>query len=208
MIKGDFDRAAADYSEAVRLDPKYAGGYVSRADLYLAKGEFDRAIADYSEAIRLSPKYSYAYRNRGVANLYAGAPAKALADVNQASEIDPKSGYHALWLDIVGQRNNLPSRLAASITTIDMTTWPAPVLRMLLGQLTPAAVLAAADGADESDKQSRRCDANFYAGIVGLRQQAKDEAARLFQLAMDNCLRTYVEWSAANAELKALGKSP
>ena len=44
--KGDHDRAIADYSEAIRLDPKDARAVTSRGVAYDAKGDHDRAIAD------------------------------------------------------------------------------------------------------------------------------------------------------------------
>src|SRR5262245_40672190 len=54
--RGDFDRAIADYSEVIRLDPKSASAYGGRGLAYFDKGDFDRAIADYNEAIKLDPK--------------------------------------------------------------------------------------------------------------------------------------------------------
>ena len=61
------DRAIADYTEAIRLDPKYANAYSNRGVAYSDKGDKDRAIADFTEAIRLDPKYADAYNNRGFA---------------------------------------------------------------------------------------------------------------------------------------------
>ena len=127
--KGDFDRAIANYGEAIRLDPKYAYAYNNRGNVYYQKHDENRAIADYSEAIRLDPKYAQAYFNRGIANLYAGWLPKALADLGQSSELNPKYAYAALWLHIVDTRNNLPSQLAEAAKQIDMTKWPAPVIR-------------------------------------------------------------------------------
>jgi lipoprotein NlpI len=37
---------------------------------------------------------------------------------------------------------------------------------------------------------------------------SKDEATRLFRLAASDCPHSFIEWSAANAELKALGAAP
>jgi len=87
-----------------------------------------------------------------------------------------------------------------------MTKWPAPVLRLSLGQSTPAAVLAAADDPDAKKKKEQVCQANFYSGIVALRQGAKVKAAQLFRLAADGCPRDFPESFAANAELKQLGQ--
>jgi len=158
--------------------------------------------------IRLDPKSADAYYNRGLAYLYSGDLAKALADVSGASELDPQDAYKALWADIVAQRNNAPSPLSQASTRIDMTPWPAPIVRSFLGRMPPDAVLAAADDADAKKKKSQVCEANFYSGELALRLNAKDEAVRLFRLAASDCARDVNEWFAANAELKALGETP
>ena len=54
--KGDYDKAIADYTEAIRLDPKNAEAYCNRGHAYEEKGDYDKAIADCTEAIRLDPK--------------------------------------------------------------------------------------------------------------------------------------------------------
>ncbi|HEX2726211.1 MAG TPA: tetratricopeptide repeat protein, partial [Beijerinckiaceae bacterium] len=42
-LKDDFDRAIADFTEAIRLDPKYISALFSRGVTYYNKGDFDRA---------------------------------------------------------------------------------------------------------------------------------------------------------------------
>src|SRR5207302_1707573 len=155
QAKGDLDRAITDYNEAIRLDPRHALAFNNRGNAYQLKGSPDRAIPDYSEAIRLHPKESGMYFNRALANFYSGNLPQALADLNQSSEINPQHAYAALWRDIVDRRSNLPSRLVQSMTQIDMTKWPAPVISLYLGKITPEAVLAAADDPDASTKRSR-----------------------------------------------------
>jgi lipoprotein NlpI len=179
-----------------------------RGNAYRARGDNERAIADFGEAIRLAPKFADAYYNRGLAHLYSGTPAKALADVNEASELDPADAHKALWADIVAQRNNAPSHLSQASARIDMSLWPAPIVRSFLGRMPPEAVLAAADDPDAKKKRKQVCEANFYSGELALRQGAKDEALRLFRLAASGCARDANEWFAANAELKALGAAP
>ena len=166
------------------------------------------AHADYTEAIRLDPKDASAYYSRGRTHLHAGTAAKALADLNQASELNSKNAYIAIWVDIAGHRNKVPSRLPEAIKTIDMTKWPGPVIRLLLGQSTLAVVLAAADNPDPKTKNTQICEAHFYGGEWALRQGERHEAVRLYRLAAKDCPRSLIERSAASVELKALGETP
>jgi lipoprotein NlpI len=208
LSQGRIAPAIADFDEAIRLDPKFVFAYVDRGNAYRARGDNDRAIADFSEAIRLEPKFADAYLNRGLAYLYSGTLDKALADVSEASELDPQDAYKALWADIVAARNNAPSHLSQASTRIDMTPWPAPIVRSFLGRMPPEAVLAAADDPDAKKKNHQVCEANLYGGELALRLNAKDEAVRLFRLAASGCAKDVNEWFAANAELKALGETP
>jgi lipoprotein NlpI len=203
--KGDNDRAIADHNEAIRLDPNLAAAYYNRGVTWRDKGDNDRAIADFNEALRVDPKYAGAYRSRGTIHLYFGSLPKALADLNQATELNPKDAYAALWLDIVSKRSQVASRLSQAIAQIDMTKWPAPVIRLFVGQLSPAAVMAAADTPDAAKKRDQVCEANFYTGELALQRDTKEDATRLFQLAAANCPKHFTESWAAAAELKALG---
>jgi tetratricopeptide (TPR) repeat protein len=88
--KGEADRAIADYSEAIRLDPRNATAYYNRGKVWRAKGDYDRAIADAGEAIKLTPNDADAWNNRCYARALANRelPA-ALADCNQALQLSP-----------------------------------------------------------------------------------------------------------------------
>src|SRR6478752_3781525 len=54
-LKGELDRAIADCTGAIRLDPTSADAYFNRAGAYSRQGDPGRAIADSTEAIRLAP---------------------------------------------------------------------------------------------------------------------------------------------------------
>ena len=56
MKTGATDKAFADYTKAILLDPELAIAYYNRGGIYTKQGDFDKAIADYSTAIRLDPK--------------------------------------------------------------------------------------------------------------------------------------------------------
>jgi len=105
----------------------------------------------------------------------------------------------------VNKRSNLASRLQQAVAQIDMTNWPASVIRLFLGQMTPAAVLAAADDPNPDTKKSHVCEAHFYSGELALRRDAKEEAVRLFKAAAESCPQTFIG-DVAVAELKRLAQ--
>jgi tetratricopeptide (TPR) repeat protein len=83
-----YDRAIADFNEAIRLQPK-ADYFISRGNAYSLKGDPVRAIADYDEALKLEPERAMAFNNRGVAWRDKGDKKKALADFKAEVALDP-----------------------------------------------------------------------------------------------------------------------
>jgi lipoprotein NlpI len=203
--QGDVDGAIADYNAALKLQPKLSRTYFNRGLAYRAKGDFNRAIADFDAAIKADLKYAGAYNERGFTYFLAGSLPKSLADLSQANALDAAEPYAALWLDIVGQKSKLQSNLAQTSAKLDMTVWPAPVVRLFLGQTTAAAMLAASDDPDPTIKRGHICEANFYAGELALLHDDRETAKRLFSVATDDCPFRWSEWEAADAELKSLG---
>ena len=91
--RGELDKARADYTAAIRLDPKRTEAFHNRADLELRLGEIEAAIVDYTQVITLDPKYGSAYNGRGNALRESGQIDRAIADYNQAIKIDPRSPF-------------------------------------------------------------------------------------------------------------------
>jgi len=83
----DLEKAVQDFTEAVRIDPTYPGGYTERGNALFKLGETDRAIADYSAAIKRDPNFGPALRGRAMANLYRGATELALTDLTKAIQL-------------------------------------------------------------------------------------------------------------------------
>ena len=54
---GDYDRAIADYSQAVRLEPEFTGAYAGRGLAHEGKGEIEKAKTEYRKALAVAPKY-------------------------------------------------------------------------------------------------------------------------------------------------------
>src|ERR1700722_18813971 len=88
--KGEYDRAIADFDEAIRLDPKGPFPYNGRGNAWASKVEYGRAIADFDESIRLQPKNSSSRNNRGLAWKETREFDRAIADFNDAIRLAPK----------------------------------------------------------------------------------------------------------------------
>lgn len=85
----DFERAAADMDEAIRLQPRQSGLYVNRAYLRYKLDDFFGAMADFDYAIQLDPINEAAIFNRALLEMETSANDKALVDLDRLVELDP-----------------------------------------------------------------------------------------------------------------------
>ena len=199
---GDLTRAMADMNESIRLDPNFAPAYFTRGRLSYMIGNNPAALENFTKSIKLDAEDASAYFNRGVAYyVVGGRTADAVADFKKAAELNPKDAYAALWRDLAERRTNAPGHLAEAAKQLDMTVWPAPVIRHFLGEVNTEQTFDAAVDPDPKTKLAQTCEANFYSGELALLKKNKKEAQRLIKLAANNCPQSFVESTAAVAEL-------
>jgi lipoprotein NlpI len=100
----------------------------------------------------------------------------------------------------------MASHLAQAAKQLDMQMWPAPAVRLFLGEMTPAETLAATDHKDPKKKNEQVCQGNLYAAEFVLLQGEKEEALRLYRAAASSCPKSFIEWAAATAAIRALDR--
>jgi len=86
--KGDFNGAIANFSEALRHDPKYVNAYSYRGEARRSNGDLDGAIADLDQAIRLDPTSANVYNTRASALRDKGDLDGAIAGYDQALRVN------------------------------------------------------------------------------------------------------------------------
>lgn len=92
---GDYDRAIADQTSALKLDAKVRNANYYRGRAWSHKGEFDRAIADFDAAIQSRSDDPVPFHARGIELTVKGDYARAIADFDKALQLDAKAmGVH------------------------------------------------------------------------------------------------------------------
>jgi tetratricopeptide (TPR) repeat protein len=120
--QNEYEKALADFNEALKLNPDLSAAYVMRGKVLYAKGlktndfnevdsstrmvthrltgddarEFEQAIADYTMALRLDPNNAKIYVVRAKAYLALGDNSKGYSDLEAALRRDPNDEY-AKW---------------------------------------------------------------------------------------------------------------
>ena len=104
------DNEIADYTTAIRIDPKFTIAWYCRGVAFGSLGQWDKAIADYSKAIEIDSGYSDALISRGIAFGSRRQWDKAIADYSMAVKINPNNAQaysnRGIAYNNLGQLNN------------------------------------------------------------------------------------------------------
>lgn len=90
--KDDIDRALADLTEGIRLDPRNADLFHDRASIYrFGRKDIDRSMADITESDRLRPDYYPTLSFRGALHVQRNDLPAATADYGEVIRLNGKS---------------------------------------------------------------------------------------------------------------------
>jgi tetratricopeptide (TPR) repeat protein len=89
--KGQFDRAIADYDQALTLMPTNVTLHNERGFAWLSKGDNERALADFEASIGLDPTKPNPYLGHGTAEVNLRHFELAIKDFDEVIRLDPKS---------------------------------------------------------------------------------------------------------------------
>ncbi len=184
------DKAIADYSHAISLDPGISESYLKRGDVRSAQNQHDKAIADYSESIKLAPDYAEAFLSRGKEWQAKGDLARSIADFTEAirlcsqdrQDADPFDAmtYQVLRCrgDALLQKKEFAQAIADYDRIIEQNPWDCEALyrrgcaRLDLKQLDQAIE----DFNRAIDQEPTRGDIYYTRGCAWSEKQAYDEA--------------------------------
>ncbi|AMA59122.1 hypothetical protein BCCGELA001_24485 [Bradyrhizobium sp. CCGE-LA001] len=94
---------------------------------------------------------------------------------------------------VVARRSDQPSQLSEAAKQLDATKWPAPIINLFIGMVTPEQLLSVAEGLDRVKSKGQVREANFYVAERALQSGFTDEALKRFELAAADCPKTFIE---------------
>jgi len=204
--------ALVDSAEAVRIAPKLGAAWRCRGETLYFSGDFEAADAALTRALVLGGgSASASHQVRGMVRMYLGRLADAAADFAQAALPDEEGEadlYARLWQiwTLLRAGLPLPADALAAARQDPRGAWPRPVLAMLVGDLTPQALLADVDKLQGDERSLALAEAWFYVGQHHLVQGRIDAAREAFDRCRAQGITSFYEHIAAGFELARLGR--
>lgn len=187
--------------------------------LLMGQGQVQMQIADYARALDTldnavaSAQTPAERRNsayfRGHANLALGNFQRAAEDFDAsiAGQTTVKGRISgALWryAALVRAKRDARAALAREFGSDDLSDWPGPIAKFLLGKLPSGELEVAAESDDTAKKTNGKCMAAYFIGMDSIRRGDRQRAREQFQLAQARCpTMSEYNWAASN-ELKRL----
>src|SRR5262249_14026616 len=115
----DYGRAAQDYDQVIKLDPRFEAALASRCVARALSGEARQALSDCNLTLRRQPNNLAALDSRAYVNLKLGRFYNAIRDYEAALRIDPEiaeSRYGQSMAMLKQQRGTAKTQAVAAKT--------------------------------------------------------------------------------------------
>ena len=189
----DHAKAAADYSEVLKLDPKSANAWQARGEAHFKLGKITESIADFDKFLELVPAQKPHHWQRGISLYYAARfkDGKEQFEIHQT--VNSNDVENAVWHFLCAARADGLVAAKKGLIPIDGDgrVPMAEVHRLFAGKAKPDDVLAAAKAASAPGRAGEPMFyANLYLGIyfeaIGDAKQARDYIFKAAQRADEN----------------------
>ena len=204
---GDRAGAIADYTRAIKLDPKNVNVYNNRGTEKQNAGDIAGALADFSRAIEVNPLEPDPYYNRGTIYFLKHDWKKALSDLQRHDELneEDEDAPPLIWAAQarLGEKEAADRGLSSFVADHPTQTKPiyAEIDNFLIGKMSEQDLLAVKSVEEHPEQQ---CEAWYYVGLKRFLNGDKAGAAEAFRKAAATGDKTTNEYDFSEAELKDL----
>lgn len=205
MRQGQCKNAIGDLNEFVLLKPGDVQGLELRGDAFACAGDFSSAETDLTAVIAARPDFT-PYWSRARVRWRLKRYAEAADDFAHVTTLQPENAYALLWLEVSRARGGAldPKIGEHDLKQLDSSDWPAPLIKLFVGDAQPEAVSAAATHGDSDKIAGQQCEAEFYVAEWWLARNDAASAKPLLESASQKCPKNFVEYGEARFELGTL----
>ncbi|HTB63471.1 MAG TPA: tetratricopeptide repeat protein [Opitutales bacterium] len=207
LARNDFATSIADATKAIAINPKLGAAFGNRALAEQDNGNFTAAIADFTQGIALQPAFAPYYGYRGELLQNQNDFAGAVADYDKFISLQSSAGPAVrLYRYVLLRRLGRDSGDFASTVASWSDSWTKNIGLFLLGKMSEADLLTAAESGPPESGNDRQCQANYYIGEMHLIN--KDPAGARPFIALASALEgtNCDEYGFARTELAHLPK--
>jgi len=198
----DHAKAAADYSEVLKLDPKSANAWQARGEAHFKLGKITESIADFDKFLKLVPAQKPHHWQRGISLYYAARFNDGKEQYEIHRTVNPEDFENAAWHMLCAARvDGFAAAQKRLIPIKEDTRTPMRELHQLWrGEATAEGVLTAA-----ASSRSGVFYGNLYLALFeearGRREASKAYAKKAAELAPPDYMGDVarVHWRALQA---------
>jgi tetratricopeptide (TPR) repeat protein len=198
-IKGDIQKAIADFTSAIATDPDQPLAYHERLSAYFATNDLEHALADYDKLRALRPADFNIAMNDGYLNWQFNHIQTSADAFRTFSEFNM---FSWAWLQLANIRLGKP--MAGYKEDIGSRKWPGHIPRFYQGHLSETEVL---DAAEATGNAGSVCDAHVMTGMWRVVHDDRVGAAPLLKLATEKCPKDSAFGRIARGELEKIESS-
>ncbi len=205
-----FDKAVADYTKVIELDPKAAGAYQRRGEVNFKAGRIKESIADFDKYLEFNPEAVPHHWQRGLSYYYSGEFDKGVKQFDVHKTVNPEDVENAVWHYLCKSRIDGVEKARAALIEIksDGRQWAMPVYEMYRGKMSAEEVLKKSvdNVKDEGQLKNNLFYAHLYIGLYHEADGKADLAKKHIALAHEKYPSTHYMGDVARVHLMLLKK--
>ncbi len=170
MKARDDDEAMKLVNDALKADPKLAGGYHLRGVLHFRAAQIKESLADFDKQIELEPKSAAEHWQRGLTLYYAEKHADGAAQFVTSGKLEPDDVENAIWHFLCNAKVKGVEKARGEFLKVTKDERGKPMMtiyELFKGEAKTDDVFAAAEVGPlgPEKRNTQRFYANYYVGM-------------------------------------------